>query len=365
MSQDSISQLRAWTTQHGLDAFLVTQPQNRSYLSGWLNDDVEGAGMLLVGLQQQLLLTNPLYKEVAENEAIGWQVLVSQGREYAPLVAELAKEHGWKKIGVESSAIIHAEFEKISNAGKDIYTLEPFEESFVSLLRLVKQPRELELLKRAIAITDETFAHICNWIQPGMTEKEVQWEISHHMVMLGADGPAFETIVASGPHSSMPHAHADQRRIQRGELITIDMGARYKGYCADMTRTICLGEPADPRALEVYHAVLHAMRTCESGIHAGISGKEADALARDALEDLAEYYVHGTGHGVGLHIHEGPTLSPRAPEDKLLPAGSVVTIEPGVYIPGWGGVRIEDCVLLAEKGCEVLTQSPARLVISR
>jgi len=163
----------------------------------------------------------------------------------------------------------------------------------------------------------------------------------------------------------MPHAHASQRQIQAGELITIDMGARYKGYCADMTRTICLGEPADPLAHEIYQAVLRSMKTCESGIYGGISGKDADALARDALEDLAEYYVHGTGHGVGLQIHEGPVLSPRAPEDVQLPSGSVVTVEPGVYIPGWGGVRIEDCVLVTENGSQVLTQSPVHLVISR
>lgn len=365
MNQNPISQLRRWINQQELDAFLVLQPQNRSYLSGWLNDDTEGAGLLLVGLQQQVLLTNPLYKEIAENEATGWQVIVPSSREYAPVIAELAGEYGWKKIGFESAAISYAEYEKMSKAGKDNFTLQPFEQSPVDHLRLVKQPHELELLKRAIAITDETFTYICNWIQSGMTEKEVQWEILRKMVELGADGTSFESIVASGPNGSMPHAHAGQRRIQAGELITIDMGARYKGYCADMTRTICLGEPADPRAFEVYQAVLRSMKTCESGIYGGITAKDADALARNSLEDLAEYYVHGTGHGVGLQIHEGPSLSPRAPEDMQLPVGSVVTVEPGVYIPGWGGVRIEDCVLVTEDGSEVLTKSPTGLVISR
>ena len=365
MNQDPTSQLRRWINELGLDAFLVIQPQNRSYLSGWLNDDTEGAGLLLVGKQQQLLLTNPLYKEITENEATGWEVIVPLSRDYAPSIAELASEYGWKKIGFESAAISYAEYEKISNAGKDIYTLQPFEQSPVDQLRLVKQPQELELLKLAISITDQTFAHICDWIQPGMTEKEVQWEILRKMVALGADGTSFESIVASGPNSSMPHAHASQRKIQAGELITIDMGARYKGYCADMTRTICLDEPSDPRAHEIYQAVLRSMKTCESGIHGGISGKDADALARNSLEELAEYYVHSTGHGVGLQIHEGPSLSPRAPDDLQLPVGSVVTVEPGVYIPGWGGVRIEDCVLVTENGSEVLTKSPTGLVISR
>jgi len=365
MNQDPTNQLRRWINEQGLDAFLVIQPQNRSYLSGWLNDDIEGAGLLLVGQQQQVLLTNPLYKEIAENEATGWEVIVPSSRDYAPSIAELAGEYGWKIIGFESAAISYAEYEKIRNAGKDIFSLQSFEQSPVEQLRLVKQPQELELLKHAITITDQTFAHICDWIQPGMTEKEVQWEILRKMVELGADGTSFESIVASGPNSSMPHAHASERQIQAGELITIDMGARYKGYCADMTRTICLGEPDDPRAHEVYQAVLRSMKTCESGIYGGISGKDADALARNSLEDLAEYYVHSTGHGVGLQIHEGPSLSPRAPDDLQLPVGSVVTVEPGVYIPGWGGVRIEDCVLVTENGSEVLTKSPTGLVVSR
>ena len=365
MKQDTTSHLQKWINEQGLDAFLVFQPQNRSYLSGWFNDDTEGAGLLLVGEKQHIVLTNTLYKETAEKEASGWTVIVSLARGYAPVIAELAREYGWKKIGFESAAVTFAEYEKISDAGKDIFTLRSFEQSPVVQLRLVKQPHELELLKQAISITDQTFAHICDWIQPGLTEKEIQWEILRKMVELGADGTSFDSIVASGPNSSMPHAHAGDRQIQAGELITIDMGARYKGYCADMTRTICLGEPSDPRAHEVYQAVLRSMKTCESGIYGGISGKDADALARNSLEDLAEFYVHGTGHGVGLQIHEGPSLSPRASDDMQLPVGSVVTVEPGVYIPGWGGVRIEDCVLVTENGSEVLTKSPVELVISR
>ncbi|HLX56131.1 MAG TPA: aminopeptidase P family protein [Ktedonobacteraceae bacterium] len=367
MSQQPLDRLRAWLTEQELDAFLVLQPQNRSYLSGWLNDDTENAGMLLVGQQQQVLFTNALYKEIAGKEAAGWQVLVPGVREYAPAIVGFAREQGWKTIGFEASAITVAEFEKLYNEAQDSLIFQAFGESYIYQLRQVKQAHELRLLKRAIAITDETFAHICQWIQPGMTEKEVQWEILRYMVYLGADGTAFDTIVASGSNGSMPHAHAGERRIQRGELITFDMGARYQGYCADMTRTICLGEPAEERMREIHSAVLKAMRSCEAGIHAGITGKEADALARDVLEaaGLGEYYIHGTGHGVGLEVHEGPSLSKRAPDDERLPVGSVVTIEPGVYIPGWSGARIEDCVLLTERGCEVLTQSPTDLVIAR
>src|SRR5260370_4168243 len=366
MTQENIGKVYAWMAEQGIGAFVVRQHHNGTYLSGWFEDEA-GAGMLLIGQRHQFLLTSPLYSEVVSHDAAGWEVIVPPPpeREYTKIVVSLAQEHGWEKIGFEAGAVSYAAYAKYSKAGEGTFTLQPIEESYVDTLRLVKQPQEIKLLRRAIAITDATFAHICQWIRPGMTEKEVEWEISRKMIELGSDGPAFKTIVASGPNGSMPHAVAGQRRIQRGELITIDMGARYRGYCADMTRTICLGEPADPRALEVYHAVLNAMKTCESGIHAGITGKDADALARDALEDLAEYYVHSTGHGVGLQVHEGPLLSQRAPEDMQLPAGAVVPVEPGVYIPGWGGVRIEDCVLVTGKGVEVLTQSPTRLVIAR
>ncbi|HLX55529.1 MAG TPA: Xaa-Pro peptidase family protein, partial [Ktedonobacteraceae bacterium] len=266
MNQESINQFRAWIAEQGLDAFIVSQVHNRTYLSGWFNEDGEGSGLLLVGPEQQILLTNSLYKEVAEKEAVGWSVVVPdpEAREYAPLFVELATKHGFKKIGFESKFMTYYAYDKLNTAAKGAFTLVPFEKSCIDTQRYIKQPDELALLKRAIAITDETFAHICQWIQPGMSERDVQWEITRYMVSLGADGNAFDAIVASGPNGSMPHAHPGERRIQKGELITIDMGARYKGYCADMTRTICLGEPSEPRMREVYDAVLAAMKTCEN-----------------------------------------------------------------------------------------------------
>src|SRR5579883_859286 len=367
MGQEHINQLRSWMVEQGLDAFLITQPQNRSYLSGWLNDDTEGSGSLLIGQEQQILLTNPLYAEVAEREAVGWKIIIPPARQYAAPIGILAQEHGWKTIGFEAADMSYLDYEKLASASEGVYTLKPVEQNFVNRLRQVKSAEEIALLRQAIEITDKTFAYICEWIQPGMTEKQVQWELARKMVELGAEGPAFGSIVASGPNSSMPHAHAGQRPIGRGELITIDMGARYKGYCADMTRTICLGEPAETRMVELYETVLLAMKTCEAGLHAGISGQAADALARDVLvaHDLGEYYIHSTGHGIGLQIHEGPVLAERAPDEMILPAGSVVTVEPGVYIPGWSGLRIEDSGVVTEDGFEVLTQSPTQLVIQR
>lgn len=367
MSQNSIDQLRIWMKEQGLDAFLVTQLQNRTYLSGWFNEDDEGSGLLVIGQQQQVLLTHSLYLEAAQREAVGWQVEQAGRPQYAGKIAELAKEHGWTTLGFESESVSFAFYDDLRQAGDDLYALKPYAQSIIDDLRQVKQPFEIELLKKAIAITDQTFAHICEWIQPGMTEKQVALEISNTMISLGAESPSFDSIVASGPNGSMPHAHPSDRHIQRGELITIDMGARYHGYCADMTRTICLGEPNEPRMREYYNVVLNAMKTCEAGLHAGISSRDADALARNVLNEagLGEYFVHTTGHGVGLQIHEEPALSYRAPDTIALPANSVVTIEPGVYLPGWSGLRIEDCGLVTEQGLEVLTQSPTELVIQR
>jgi Xaa-Pro aminopeptidase len=367
MSQETIQQVRGWLQEQGLDALLVTQPQNRSYLSGWLNDDVEGAGILLVGREKQVLLTKSLYQEAAANQAAGWEIVIPSSYEYEPALAEIAREAHLVRIGFEPSALVYEDYMKFQEAFAGAVDFVPCKKSYVEVLRQVKQPHEIDLLRRAVAITDQTFAHLCQWIQPGMTEKEVQWEVLRKMVELGADGLAFETTVASGPNGSMPHAYASQRHIQRGELITIDMGARYKGYCADMTRTICLGEPAETRMAELYDIVLLAMKTCEAALHAGISGKAADALARDVLvaHDLGQYYIHSTGHGIGLQIHEGPGLSEQSPDEEVLPAGSVVTVEPGVYIPGWSGLRIEDSGVVTESGFEVLTQSPTQLVVQR
>ncbi len=366
MSQEILQRLRTWLTEQSLDALLVTQPQNRSYLSGWLDDDEE-AGFLLAGQKNQWLFTDSRYQEVVAREASDWTLVLPQSRDYSSEVARIASSASWTRIGFESSSFSYKEYQQLHELLGSAVELVPYEKSQVEVLRLVKRKHEIELLRRAVAITDQTFAHICGWIQPGMTEKEVQWEITRKMLELGADGVSFESIVASGPNGSMPHVHPGPRVISRGELITIDMGARYKGYCADMTRTICLGEPAETRMVELYEIVLLAMKTCESGLHAGISGRAADALARDVLasHDLAEYYIHGTGHGIGLQIHEGPTLSPRSPEEMMLPAGSVVTVEPGVYIPGWSGLRIEDCGVVTEKGFDVLTQAPTQLVVQR
>jgi Xaa-Pro aminopeptidase len=233
----------------------------------------------------------------------------------------------------------------------------------VEAQRVVKDAEEIAAIERAVTITDQTFAHLRTYLRPGLSEREVAWEIERVMRTLGADGLAFPSIVASGPNAALPHAVPTDRPLAAGEAITIDMGARFAGYCSDMTRTVCLG--AAPDALrDAFDAVLAAQQTCEEGLHPGMNGQEIDALARDVLEarGRGEQYLHGTGHGLGLEIHEDPYLG-RLGAEHIVEPGMVITVEPGVYIPGWGGVRIEDTVLVTQEGRRILTTSPKDLVL--
>jgi Xaa-Pro aminopeptidase len=223
----------------------------------------------------------------------------------------------------------------------------------------VKDEAEVAALRRAIELTDESLAAALANARPGMTEKELAWRIETHMRTHGANGVAFELIVAGGPNSALPHARASDVPLPAGEPIVIDIGAKIDGYHGDMTRTICFGQPNDPaRFWEIYNAVLRAQVTAEAGIRPGLTAPEADALARDVIAEggYGDAFGHGLGHGVGLQIHETPLLS-RTSTTTVQP-GMVITIEPGIYVPGWGGVRIEDVVLITENGAEVLTRSP-------
>ncbi|MEA3459204.1 MAG: M24 family metallopeptidase, partial [Chloroflexota bacterium] len=226
----------------------------------------------------------------------------------------------------------------------------------VEKIRAVKEEDELKKIKRAVALTDEAFAHIVDFIEPGMTEKEVAWELEVFMRTYGAEKMAFDPIVAAGPNGAMPHATPSEQAIRPGESLIMDFGCVIDGYHSDMTRTICLGRP-DDRFQEVYDLVLSAQLAAEEAIRPGMMGKEADGIAREVIEKAGygEQFGHGLGHGVGLAIHEKPTLG--ALSCDVLEPGMVFTVEPGIYIPGWGGVRIEDVVVLGEDGPEVLTEA--------
>ena len=232
----------------------------------------------------------------------------------------------------------------------------------IEKLRMIKTDDEIRTIRRAAEIADEAFSHILTFIKPGVTELEVSNELEFFMRRLGASESSFDTIVASGKRSALPHGVATGKTIENGDMVTLDFGALYDGYVSDITRTVAVGEPTE-ELKKIYHIVLEAqMRAC-SALKPGMTGKEADAVARDYIKDhgYGEAFGHSTGHGIGLEVHEGPGLSFRS--DTVLKPGMVVTVEPGIYVPGLGGVRIEDDVLITEDGCELLTSSPKELII--
>lgn len=366
-----IERLREQLTKQGLDSILVTNPENRRYLSGFTGADsgADSAGALIVSANDIVLITDGRYTEQAANECPGLRVVRRDG-EFAPVAAKLLIELGARRTGLEAAHATVALQEDLAKAlAEQAGGQEPVElvstRRVVEPLRAIKDGEELAAIERACAITDETFLHLCGYLRPGLTERQVVREIERFMVEHGAEGVAFDPHVASGPNAALPHAVPGDRVLTLGEPIIIDMGARYAGYCSDMTRTVCLGEPG-PQGQEIYDLVLKSHETCEAGVRPGMNGKQADALARDILDAAGhgEHYLHSTGHGLGLEIHEDPRLSKFA-VDSVLEPGMLITIEPGVYLTGWGGVRIEDTAVVTEDGIRVLTHSHKNFILPR
>jgi len=334
----------------GLEALLITKASNRRYLSGFTGS----SGFLLLTKDEDILVTDFRYDEQARKQAAGLLVVRSNNSMVEKL-GELLERYRIKKVGLEKNVTTLGAYEEYRHYLPGIEFVpvnDPCEE-----FRRVKSHQEMVVLKKAVEIADKAFLHILNFLRVGQTEKEIAYEIEFFMRRIGAEKSAFETIVASGERSSLPHGVASDKPVASGELVTLDFGAVYRGYHSDITRTLVLGKPTS-RQEEIYHLVLKAQETALENIRPGIKASDADALAREIIREagLGENFGHGLGHGVGLEIHEGPRLSPR--DDTVLKPGMVVTVEPGVYINGWGGVRIEDIVVITADGCEVLTKSP-------
>jgi Xaa-Pro aminopeptidase len=372
-SQELIQRRRAAVRERmreaGLDALLISNPENRYYVTGFYgrDDGADSAGRVVLTADRVVLLTDGRYTEQAHEEAPDVTV-IDRRESLAALVAQTLQDAGWQRprtgetprtLGVEADHLTLAQGRALSAAGRRRWRMVPTRR-FIEPLRAVKDATEIAYTRRATEITCQTFDHLCRFLrQPDLTERQVAAEIFVTMLRLGADDMAFPPIIGAGPNGARPHAVPGGRVLQPGEPIIIDMGARFRGYCADMTRTVFLDD-APPEWRARYAHVLAANEACERGLHAGIGGRAADALARDTLAraGLAEFYMHGTGHGTGLEIHEAPALSFHAPEDEVLPERSIVTIEPGVYFPGAGGVRIEDAGVVTATGCDILTTTP-------
>ncbi len=333
-----------------VDAFLSTHLPNVRYLTGFTGSN----GQVLVSAAGSILFTDGRYEEQARREAGDVDLVIYEERP-AGALASACRDLGVNRVGFESSAVSYKGFQELSAE----LELVPLEDE-VGKLRWVKDSRELALIERAQEITDTAFAASLPQLVEGMSERRFALVLNRTMEDLGAEGLAFETIVAFGESAAEQHHQPAGRELRRGDVVKLDLGARVDGYHSDMTRTVAFGDLGEELRL-IYGLVRQAQEAGIAAVGPGVEGMRADAAARGVIADGGYSFGHGLGHGVGLEIHEGPVL--RKKSSDVLPVGAVVTVEPGVYVPGLGGVRIEDMVEVTAGGCRSLTSSPKELVI--
>ena len=339
------------------DAAVILSEHSRRYFTGFAATD----GVLFVSRDRAVLLEDFRYIEAARAQAKGCEVALLERR--AEQLRALAAESGVETVAVESAELTVAGLNSLRHDLPDA----SFDDSdslsgIITRLRMIKTPREIASIRKAQEITDAAYDHILPMIRPGVTERELSLEIEYFMKKQGASGPSFDLIVVSGEKTSLPHGVPGDRKIQPGEFVTMDTGAVFDGYCSDMTRTVAVGD-VTPAMKQVYDTVLQAQLAAEEALHAGAGCREVDKIARDLI-DNAGYrgcFGHGLGHSVGLQIHEEPRLSPGC--SQKLEANMLMTVEPGVYLEGGFGVRIEDLVVITPDGCDILTRSPKELTV--
>ncbi|MCK5243849.1 MAG: aminopeptidase P family protein [Desulfobacterales bacterium] len=356
-----LRKLRKRLHARSIDMLWVLKEENRRYLSGFRGRDGhrdESAGSLFISESRQLLATDFRYTRQAETEAHGFE-LVDYSKGVIKVLPRIARDADVRRLGFEAGRVSCIQFQKLSEALKNEQV--PVElvpcEGLIEDLRSVKDASELDAIRRSVAITEGVLALILEELEPGMSEKEVAWSIEKRIREKGAEEISFPPIVASGENAAFPHAIPTDRRIRKGEPIIIDMGSRLDGYCSDMTRTVTLGRP-DAEFADIVNIVYDAQQKAIAAIRAGVSSRFVDGIARDYIDrkGFGDKFGHGLGHGVGLAVHEMPVLSPR--RDTQLEAGMVVTVEPGIYIPGWGGVRLENMIVVQPDGADVLNRMP-------
>ncbi|MGB2782787.1 MAG: Xaa-Pro peptidase family protein [Atribacterota bacterium] len=337
----------------GIDGFLVTNLQNMNYLSGF-----DGEGFTLITKKDNYLLTDSRYTEQAEKESPDFIIRIDEPKIKDARILALRKiieKIKINKIAFESNSLSFADFKKYSDSLKSIEFLPT--KNIIEQIRMVKDKDEIIKMKKAAQITTESLKEVFEIIKPGMRELDIASELAYTMRKKGAQKEAFETIVISGERSSLPHGKPSEKKIDEGEFITIDMGANYQNYNSDITRTIIIGKE-NQKQKEIFSIVLEAQKAALEFIKPGLKCNKVDSVARNIIEKkgYGKYFGHGLGHGVGLDIHEMPRVTFN--DDTILLPGMVVTIEPGIYLPEFGGVRIEDSVLITEEGYEILTWFP-------
>lgn len=353
---DRLTQVRNSLDQWRVDAVLITSAANRRWLSGFTGS----AGKLLVTRDRAILSTDSRYWEQAARQASQFEVFRQKGEKGD--TEKFLQMGAAGRIGIEARHVSLTELATLKREKPFRWralktTIEPF--------RAVKSPDELAAIRRAAEIADETVAQFPRLARPGLSERDLAWELEKYMREAGADRPGFDIIVASGPNSALPHHHPGDRLLEPGDMIIVDLGAEVDGYRSDLTRTFYLGDSPDDSFWAIYNTVRQAQEAAIGGIRAGVTGKTVDSLARDCIKaaGYGDHFGHGTGHSLGLEIHEEPRFSIAAEKSKI-PAGAVMTVEPGIYLPGLGGVRIEDLILVTVNGPEYLSAAPQTPLIS-
>lgn len=348
------SRLHERLEELGLDALLVTRLVNVRYLTGFSGSN----GQLLAIPGGGVFLTDSRYEEQSRREVPDLR-RVTYPQKLAAALAEAASAEGVRRIGFEAAGMTYRSWRELADIQG--INLEPLEDE-VERLRWAKDPEEIALLERAQEVTDAAFDRVIGKLAEGVTERQVAFELDLAMREIGAERVGFDTIVAFGENAAEPHHGPSERPLRRGDVVKMDFGCVVDGYHSDMTRSVAFGQP-EARLREIHALVLRAQLAGIDAVRAGIAGQEADRAARSVIEEagLGDRFGHSLGHGVGLEIHEGPTL--RSGSEDVLPAGAVVTVEPGVYVPGLGGVRIEDAVVVGEDGCRPLPRTPKDLLV--
>ena len=339
-----------------VDALLLTSVYNRLYAAQYRVAE----GVAVVTREGAYYFTDSRYIEAAEKNLKGFTVRMTHpGSSEIERINEVIGEHTIKKLGFEENDMTYGDYLRYNEALHAV--LVPMQAK-IDAFRATKEPWEIELMRKAQAITDQTFSELCKIIQAGMTEKELEAELLYRLYKHGAEGPSFDPIVVSGPNTSLPHGVPGERKLEFGDFITMDFGCIYGGYCSDMTRTVAL-EFVSEEMDKVYKTVLKAQLAGIAATKAGVAGRDIDGAARKVIADAGygDCFGHGYGHSLGILIHEAPNANTR--NDQPMPAGAVVSAEPGIYLPGKFGVRIEDVTVITETGCEVLTKSPKNLII--
>ncbi len=351
---EKLTRLREAMEKVSIDGLLITSTYNRRYMTGFTGS----AGVVLISLKEAKFITDFRYVEQAGKQAQGYEI-VQHKRTLVEEVGKQVKEMKIEKLGFEQDHVTFSSYKAYESVVSA--QLVPIS-GVIENLRLIKTPSEIKILKEAANVADRAFTHILNFIRPGITELDVSNELEFFMRKEGATSSSFDTIVASGKRSALPHGVATDKVIEKGDFVTLDYGAYYNGYVSDITRTVAVGKPSE-ELIKIYDIVLEAQLRGMAGIKPGISGKQADALTRDVIvgKGYGEYFGHSTGHGIGLEVHEGPALSMKS--DVILQPGMTVTVEPGIYLPGIGGVRIEDDTIITIDGNEALTHSKKELII--